>query len=45
MDMKVDEGEFLIGLDLYVRRGVGSAGEGDKFSCINPGPTYSQFLI
>jgi hypothetical protein len=42
MDMKVDDGGLL---DRFLRRGVGSAGEGDKCSCINPGPTTasSQF--
>jgi hypothetical protein len=38
--MRVDEGDLLIGIsDSIIRRGVGSAGEGDKCSCINPGPT------
>jgi hypothetical protein len=26
-------------VDRFLRRGVGSTGEGDKCSCINPGPT------
>jgi hypothetical protein len=40
MDVRVDEGDFNIRLiDWFIRRGVGSAGEGNKCSCINPGPT------
>jgi hypothetical protein len=40
MVMIVDEGDFYwVRFVRTARRGVGSAGEGNKRSCINPGPT------